>query len=363
MKFVKSVELNSYINSLFEKHELNLSISDLLLSLINNNEITSKKEISLLSEKFKATPHEIFLDKISQYLDIDFEVEDNEEIYQRYIASKISPLKVEDYTINPYYQNIKIQDTKVGDFELKWDHYFPFELFAYLDMSAIDYIEYNSLGYFDKEFPFITLNYRGVTWMSITPNEIETMRHALNQIKGEVTVFGLGLGYFAYMAINKKEVTHVRVIEKDQKIIDIFNKYLLPQFENKQKLEIIKDDALNYLNLDLKSDYAFVDLWHDPTDGIELYLKFKKSEKNSQKTTYLYWIESSFEIYLTRLMLTLLEENYEVDEPSRYIKANNVEDKIINKFYKQTKSLTISSKADLDKLLNKENLLNLLLND
>ena len=359
MKFNHNQELDNYLEELISKHQLNLSISDLLLSLINNSEITSNKEIDLLKDKFNISEHQLLLDKISQYLDIDFEVEDNEEIYQRFIASQISPLNMEEYLNNPYYQNIKIKDYKHLDFELKMDKYFPYELFAYLDMDYVDNYEINSLGYFHSEFKFITLNHKNVTWMSITPNEIETMKKPLSMLKGDVTIFGLGLGYFAYMALLNKEVSHIKIIEKDKNIIKIFKDYLLPQFPNKDKLEIIECDALNYINKDIQSDYAFVDLWHSPSDGLELYLKFKKKEYVSPNTKFLYWIESSLLIYLKRLMMTLIEELLEGDNPNNYIKAKTFEDKIINNFYHKTKDLIISNKVDVINLLNVSNLIKL----
>lgn len=363
MKFNHNQELDNYLEELISKHQLNLSISDLLLSLLNNPEITSKKEIELLKAKFNIDEHQLFLDKISQYLDIDFEVEDNEEIYQRFIANQITSLNEEDYLNNPYYQNIKIKDYKYLDFELKMDKYFPYELFAYLDMDYVDNYEINSLGYFKNEFKFIALNYKNVTWMSITPNEIETMKKPLEIIKGDVTIFGLGLGYFAYMALLKKEVNHIKIIEIDKNIIKIFKDNLLPQFPNKEKLEIIEADALNYINKDINSDYAFVDLWHSPSDGLKLYLKFKKKEHVSRNTKFIYWIESSLLIYLKRLMLTLIEELLEGDNPNNYIKAKTFEDQIINRFYRNTKDLIISNKADVINLLQDNNLIRLALDD
>ena len=40
-------------------------------------------------------------------------------------------------------------------------------------------------------------------------------------------------------------------------------------------------------------DYAFMDLWHDASDGVELYLKMKKLKRFSPDRKYLYWIENS----------------------------------------------------------------------
>ena len=363
MKFVKSVDLDNYLLELIDKHQLNLSISDLLSNLFSNLEITSKKEIDLLSSKFNSDKHKVFLSKISDYLDIDMSFEDNEEIFNKYIANAIHQLDETKYLNNPYLNAIKLKTPiKLGEYELKMDRFCPYEIFAYQDMTSIDYMEINSLGYFSSDFSFLTLNHRGVTWMNITPNEIETMEKSINLIKGDVIVFGLGLGYLPFMISNKKEVSHIKVIENDPNIIKIFKDNLLDYFPNKNKIEIIKDDALNYLNKDLKSDYAFIDLWHSPEDGLKWFIKFKKSEKYSKNTTYLYWLESSFYLYLRRLMMTLIEEtidNQNVD----YSKESNYEDHIINIYYKKTKDLVINNKAQLDKLLSDKSLIELLLDD
>ena len=43
-------------------------------------------------------------------------------------------------------------------------------------------------------------------------------------------------------------------------------------------------------------DFVFVDIWHDPSDGIDLYLKFKSLEKKNIK--YSYWIEDTIKCYI-----------------------------------------------------------------
>ena len=362
MKIVKSQQLDKYLDQLEDIYNLNLSTSDLLSSVFGNLEITSKKEIELFSTRYHKSEKDVFISKISDYLDIDLEVEDNEEIFDKYIAGSIHELDLSNYLSNPYYQLVKPKAVKYQHYELKVDHYEPYELFAYKDMTSENYIEINSLGYFKEKFPFLALNYQGVTWMNITPNEIETMEKSINEIKGTVTVFGLGLGYLPFMISNKKEVAKIKVIENDLNIIKLFKDNLLDYFPNKSKIEIVKDDALNYLNKDIKSDYAFIDLWHSPEDGLELFLKFKKSEKHSKSTTYLYWLESSFYLYLRRLMMTLIEESID-NQKHDYSKESNYEDHIINTYYKKTKDLVLTNKAQLDNLLSDKSLLDLLLDD
>ena len=104
------------------------------------------------------------------------------------------------------------------------------------------------------------------------------------------------LRYYAYMVSMKENVESVTIVEKDKEIIDLFNEYILPQFKNKSKIKIINDDAFNYFKKDIYYDYVFVDIWHDPSDGIDLYLKFKNLEKDNIK--YSYWIEDTLKCYI-----------------------------------------------------------------
>lgn len=363
MKFISSKELNTYLDELENTYQLNLSISDLLFSIMGNRDITSKEEIDALKKSSGYSDKDLLLSRVIDYLDIDLSIEDNQDIFDNYIAKAIKEVDIIKYLSNPYYHTIKINNVKDGDLQLVDDHYEAYELFPYLDMSSdTHYIENNSLGYFNKNFHFIALNHKGVTWMSITPNEIETMEASINKVRGTVTVFGLGLGYFAFMASNKKEVDKVIIIEKDKKNINLFNKYLRPQFPNANKIVIAEDDALNFLNKDLESDFAFIDLWHDPTDGIELFLKFKQAELKQSKCHFLYWLESSFYLYLRRCFMSLIFESKEGYGDAHYKNSKNIDDRIINKYYFATKNLVISSKADLDKLLSDKSLLELLLN-
>lgn len=47
-----------------------------------------------------------------------------------------------------------------------------------------------------------------------------------------------------------------------------------------------------------KYDFVFTDLWHDVSDGIDMYLEMKKYEEQSPDTTFMYWIEKSILCYL-----------------------------------------------------------------
>ena len=63
---------------------------------------------------------------------------------------------------------------------------------------------------------------------------------------GNVLTFGLGLGYYAYMVSEKESVESVTIVEMNEDVIQLFKKYVLPQFKNAEKIKIIKADAFEY---------------------------------------------------------------------------------------------------------------------
>ena len=86
-------------------------------------------------------------------------------------------------------------------------------MLPYDDIDIKDnFIEVSKIGYFNKSFKYLVVNKNDVTWMSTDPNEINTMKDAINNAKGNVLVFGLGLGYYAYMISLKKEVKKITII-------------------------------------------------------------------------------------------------------------------------------------------------------
>ena len=220
-------------------------------------------------------------------------------------------------------------------------------------------MEISELGYFKKEFPFIVLNQNNVTWMSITPNEIKTMQKHIDNAYGDVHVFGLGLGYYAYMISLKENVNHIFIYEKEQRIIELFTKYLLSQFPNKDKITVIKADALEVIKKPLKGDYAFIDLWHTAEDGIELFLNIKRNENNNPNIKFSYWLDNSFYAFMRRCFISLLYEQKEGFKDSDYQTSKSTFDKMINLLYHKTKNLHISSKEQIRDLLSDDNLLKL----
>lgn len=236
---------------------------------------------------------------------VGLDVECNEfdrELFYSYFPEMIHCLNSANYYENSYYKNIKIPELKSGNWEFKQEHYAAYEAFVYNDLrEAADGRIIPQIGFFEQEFSYPAVLENGREWMLITPNEIETMKVPIAAATGNVLTYGLGLGYFAYMASEKSTVTSVTVVEKDQRVIELFQNHILPQFLNAAKIKIICDDAFEYAATQMANgnyDLVYTDIWHDPADGLELYQQMKKYEKLSPPSKFMYWIEPTLKCYL-----------------------------------------------------------------
>ena len=239
---------------------------------------------------------------LATYLGLD--INDNMEdkiLYNEYIKNMLILEDETKYVNNPYYQNIKLNYKKYHNWQIKIDHYKAYQLFVCDDMEKIDGKIIPRIGYFNKIFKYDSIYQNDRLWMSITPNEINTMKKDIDDAFGNVCTLGLGMGYFAYMCAIKDNVKNVRIIELDKDVISLFKKEILTKFEKniQDKIEIINMDAYEYLNQDLSDiDYLFVDIYHDVSDAMEAYKRIKTIEEKHKNIIWRYWIEKTIKLYL-----------------------------------------------------------------
>lgn len=339
---IASANMFLYYLSTFARGINNLTI----LERMSNDHINEEKAFFL---------------ELLNLLDIDKSDKRNKEYIDSYIKGNVKLLNKDDYVENPYYKDIKAKETSLKNWKLEYHHYLPFEGFSSEDIYVYEdnfYLEKTYIGFFKEEFEFLTICQNDIVWMSLTPNEIETMKDSIALVKGKVVCFGLGLGYFAYMASLKEEVSSVTIVENDENVITLFKECILPQFKNKEKIYLVKSDAFNYANnmAGEQFDYAFVDLWHNPEDGILSYIKMKKLERFSDKTKFLYWLETSLIALLRRELIILIEEQLEGYKESDYLKAENENDTIINELYRISKDESFSLFSEIVSYLSSENI-------
>ncbi len=219
------------------------------------------------------------------------------ELRHGWISHMFSCLDATVYENDPYRKEIKLPSVRDGEWEFYEGRYKPCEAFVYNDpVRYPDGKIIPRIGFFEREYTYPAVRQGGREWMLITPNEIETMKSPIEKAFGDVATYGLGLGYFAFMVSEKENVSSVTVVERDENVIRLFEKHILPQLPCAHKIKIVCKDALEYAAGEYHHDFVFADIWHDPSDGCSLYLKLKELERAGVQ--YEYWIEDTLKLYL-----------------------------------------------------------------
>ena len=224
------------------------------------------------------------------------------DLFRHYFVPMIHELDPADFENDAYYQNIKIKPGKSGKWEYRQMKLKPCEAFVCNDFLVTrDGRMIPQLGFFMREFSLPGVLENGREWMTLMPNETVTSKQAIEKSHGKVLTFGLGLGYFAYMAARKSEVESVTVVDLSADAIALFEQNLLPQMECRDKIKVVHADAFAFAEQHYprdEFDFVFADIWHDVSDGKDLYLRFKQLERLNGRMKYTYWMENSIKCYL-----------------------------------------------------------------
>lgn len=224
------------------------------------------------------------------------------EFFKGWILPMLHKLDVAPFLQNPYYTGVKISQLSAGRWRFQRQQIAPYEAFVCGDFETLaDGRVLPKIGFFDQLFSFPALLEGDREWMTITPNEVITMAEPIALSRGRVLTYGLGLGYFAYMSARRPQVRAVTVVERDREVIGLFEKHILPQFEHPEKVRLVCADAFEYAKEQMPKDgfdFVFTDLWHDPSDGVEAYLKMKQYEPLLPGAQFTYWIENTLLHYL-----------------------------------------------------------------
>jgi len=95
-------------------------------------------------------------------------------------------------------------------------------------------------------------------WMSLTPNELITLRGGTRRARGHVIVAGLGLGYQLTQVMKRRQVEHVTIVEREQDVVDL----VLPKLKLAKSFDLIIDDAEKVLPK-LSADVALIDIFEN----------------------------------------------------------------------------------------------------
>ncbi|MBR7182251.1 MAG: hypothetical protein IKD28_05665 [Clostridia bacterium] len=221
--------------------------------------------------------------------------------FHYWLLPALHELETTPYRDDPYFQNIRIPTAASGRWQLKTEELLAFEAFVCNDFVVTkDGRMIPQIGFFKQDYPFPAVLEGGREWMTLQPNEMVTTYPAIEQAHGRVLTFGLGLGYFAYHASQKENVSEVTVVDISGDVIELFKTHILPQFPHKEKIKLVECDAFAFAKEQMPGnfDFAFADIWHDAGDGRELYLKMKEIARENPDIDFSFWLEDTIRCYL-----------------------------------------------------------------
>ena len=274
------------------------------------------------------------------------------------IVSCVKRYSVNEIMKNPYYLTIKLGGKYTKEHIVLTDNDYLAGEFIQTYHDEFDKNNpfiYGTAGFFDQKIQFPVLLENGTVWMSVVLSETQSMEEPLSKAHGHVITYGLGLGYFSFMASEKEEVDSVTVVEMNPKMISLFKEKLLPQFPNKEKIHICEANALDYVELqeDGQYDYAFSDFWAGLSDGLFLYLDFLARTGRFKKTVHDYWIENSIVEYYFRPIIMQFFMSEILNRTVHLYDANRKVRVIQKAFYDYLREVkgTLNTKDDLYELL------------
>lgn len=303
MKISLSASDLARVSRLEDTRRRNFRFASLMSRYLNLFPDGIKEEyVSELVNELSATPEQAFCAALTALLGLDTDNEEDRIIIRKYLPKAVKCLDSFYYRSNPYYRNISAPSVSRNGWELKQMSLAPWEGFVYNDPVLLpDYTEIPSIGFFRERFTFPAVLQNSREWMTLMPNETATLENAVSRCFGNVVTYGLGLGYFAYMASLKENVKKVTVVEKDKTVIDLFTNHLLPLFPNKDKISVVCEDAFyhaEHILPESRTDYVLADIWHDAGDGLPLYLRFRETAQKTPDIIWDYWLEETIIAYV-----------------------------------------------------------------
>jgi hypothetical protein len=166
----------------------------------------------------------------------------------------------------------------------------------YIDNKILNF--YNYSGNLEKEQTVFLANKPNECIMSSNLFERLTNQNFINSAKGDVIIFGLGLGLILFPLLEDEEINSITVIDKSVDIIDNLGP-IIKNYDVNNKLTIINGDAFTYyqqLN-DVKFDVMYFDYWNIVDRTIYNDMEtLKELYKNNIKETgqIMYWCEDLF---------------------------------------------------------------------
>ena len=212
---------------------------------------------------------------------------------------------------SPYHSTIRPEKIQNKDFRFTKEVLPSHELFNVASIQSDPHRELNDsmmLRALDEPYEATFLWQGKEVWMLDAPSEANTMDPYAKKAQGNVLTFGLGIGYYVFMACLNPKVSSITVIERSQSVIDLFTQSFLPQFPKHIPITILQGDAFDFFDEEYLKDYdsVFVDIWQSNEDGYKLIERLL-GQYNPPYEKVDFWIESSCFEFMPALIFQVLE--------------------------------------------------------
>ena len=295
--------------------------------------------------------------ELNDFLDGHVDIQDEKaaikELKQAGEQDDIKSLFIEkkDYINNPYLQNINFKDIKLKDFSYETvtiEKGYLFNIDEIQDDKNKELNDYMILRAYKQDTDMMFLKQEKQEWMMASISEFRTNDPYAKKAHGNIITFGLGIGYFVYIASLNENVKSITVIEKSKEVIELFNQ-IKDQFPNK-KINIINGDAFDYFNEQyLKQfDYIYVDIYQNNVDGRIMIEKLLEQYLPPYDSCN-FWIENScLSIVKSLIFIYYYEQVYKTKIK---IEKNNI--KLMNKvrYYLNNLDLNVSDVETLKQIM------------
>ncbi len=330
----------------FERNtELNIAMKNLICSMVDVNDYITT--ILNYTEKTLTPQKEKELIKILKKYNIP-----HEDL--KYDSKAL--------TENPYFENIKLDsvDTETVSYEISTIKKRTLISMNFHKPIGKYLFHYHPIGYFETDIDMPVLKEGNKVWMSPAISEIESMRDGIEKGHGKCLTMGLGIGVLPYLWLLKDEVESVTIVEFNHDVIDLFEKYIRPQFRADKNLEIIHGDAFDYYNEEFLNqfDYVYVDFWESSGDGLELYTRLMKKKINLPHVDY--WVEDSILCDVKYIVAPFLYAVYEGKSVTDFISSIDGDSKElamkVNRYFK-TRNDMIRTEDELLRIIHEKDVL------
>ena len=223
-------------------------------------------------------------------------------------------LSSEDWMKTPYHSRIHLEKIEDEHFSYETMRVLPGRLFNLDEVQPDPKRELNDwmkLRAMDQAFETAVLYQDDDLWMIDAPSEALTNDPMAVAAHGNALTFGLGIGYFLYMASLNPKTECITAVEKSESVIRMFETCLLPQFDHPEKIRLIHGDAMDYWNEEFLSgfDTIYADIWQSGDDGLFWISRLLSQYHPDDEKTF-FWIEESCLVALRTVVFLHFEELY-----------------------------------------------------